>query len=175
MKFAPIAVAAAALLSLQTPSEAATFQSVSGTGCTTETASVTNLYTTPLAPAGSSVVSYSVLSTAAGFLSTGTISFVAPVTSFTFLWGSPDSYNRVTDGTVSITGSSFSSGTGNNAESTLYTFVDALGFTSLTFSTTGVAFEIATAQVPEPMPFALLLAGLGTVGFLARRRAAPRI
>ena len=65
MKFAPIAVAAAALLSLQTPSEAATFQSVSGTGFTTETTSVTNLYTTPLAPAGSSVVSYSVLSTAA--------------------------------------------------------------------------------------------------------------
>jgi len=175
MKFAPIAVAAAALLSLLTPSEAATFQSVSGTGFTTETASVTNLYMTPLAPAGSSVASYSVLSTAAGFLSTGTISFAAPVTSFTFLWGSPDSYNLVTDGTVSVTGSSFSSGTGNNTESTFYTFVDALGFTSLTFSTTGVAFEIASAQVPEPMPFALVLAGLGTVGFLARRRATPRV
>jgi PEP-CTERM motif len=170
MKFAQIAIAASALVSAHALSEAATFQSVSGTGFTTETASLANSYLTPLAPAGSSVASYSVLSPATGFSNTGTISFAAPVTSFTFLWGSPDSYNRLTDGTVSVTGSSFSSGTGNNAESTLYTFIDALGFTSLTFSTTGVAFEIATASVPEPQAFALLLAGLGAVGFMARRR-----
>ena len=175
MKFAPIVAAAAALVSLHTVSEAATFQSVSGTGFTTETTSVVNAFTTPLPPAGSTVASYSVLSTAPGFLSTGTISFAAPVTSFTFLWGSPDLYNQLTDGTVTVTGSSFSSGTGNNAESALYTFIDALGFTSLTFSTTGVAFEIAAAQVPEPMPFALLLAGLGAMGFLARRRGAPAV
>ena len=112
------------------------------------------------------------LSTAAGFSNIGTISFAAPITSFTFLWGSPDAYNSLTDGTVTITGSSVSSGTGNNAESTLYTFFDALGFSSLTFSTTGVAFEIASTQVPEPMTFALLLAGLGAVGFVARRRGA---
>jgi PEP-CTERM motif len=175
MKFAPIAVAAAALLSLHTLAEAETFQSVSGTGFTTETTSLANSYLTPLAPAGSSVTSYSVLSTAPGFLSTGTISFAAPITSFTFLWGSPDTYNRLTDGTVTVTGASFSSGTGNNAESTLYTFVDALGFTSLTFSTTGVAFEIAAAQVPEPTTLALLLAGFGAVGFLARRRGASKV
>lgn len=172
MKFAPIAIAASTLLSLHALSEAQTFQSLSGTGFTTETVSLANSYLTPLAPAGSSVASYSVLSTATGFSNTGTISFAAPITSFTFLWGSPDSYNRLTDGTVTVTGSSFSSGTGNNAESTLYTFVDPLGFTSLTFLTTGVAFEIATAQVPEPMTLALLLAGFGAVGFMARRRGA---
>jgi hypothetical protein len=173
MKLSQIAIAAAALLSLHSLSEAATFQSVSGTGFTTETASLANSYLTPLAPAGSSVTSYSVLSTATGFSTTGTISFAAPVTAFTFLWGSPDSFNRLTDGTITVTGSSFSSGTGNNAESTLYTFVDALGFTSLTFSTTGIAFEIAAAPVPEPETFALLLAGFAAVGFMARRRSAP--
>ncbi len=164
------AVAASALLSLPHRSEAATFQSVSGTGFTTENATLVGSYLTPAAPAGSSITSYSVVSTAAGFSNTGMISFAAPVTSFTFLWGSPDRYNSLTDGAVTVTGSSVSSGTGNNAESTLYTFVDALGFSSLTFSTTGVAFEIATAQVPEPMTFALLLAGLGVVGFMVRRR-----
>jgi PEP-CTERM motif len=175
MKFAPIAIAASALLSLHAVSEAATFQSLSGTGFTTETASLAGSYLTPLAPAGSSDASYSVLSTASGFLTTGTINFAAPITSFTFLWGSPDSYNRLTDGTVSVTGSSFSSGTGNNAESTLYTFVDALGFNSLTFSTTGIAFELAVAPVPEPETSALLLAGLAAVGFMARRRRAREV
>jgi len=175
MKFASIVVAAAALLSLHTLSRAETFESVSGTGFTTETTSLPNSYLAPLAPAGSSVTSFSVLSTAAGLLSTGTISFAAPITSFTFLWGSPDRFNRLTDGTVTVTGASFSSGTGNNAESTLYTFVDALGFTTLTFSTTGVAFEIAAAPVPEPSTLALLLAGFGAVGFLARRRGTSRV
>ena len=53
---------------------------------------------------------------------------------------------------MTVTGSSFSSGGGNNAESTFYTFVDALGFTSLTFSTTGIAFEIAAAPESARMP-----------------------
>ncbi|HEY5321583.1 MAG TPA: PEP-CTERM sorting domain-containing protein [Caldimonas sp.] len=170
MKFASIAVAAAALLSLPALSNAETFQSVSGTGFTTETTSLPNAYLTPVPPAGSTVASYSVLSTLAGFTSVGTISFGAPITSFTFLWGSPDKFNSLTDGTVTVTGASFSSGTGNNAESQLYTFVDAAGFTSLTFETKGVAFEIATAAVPEPETYALMLAGLGAVGFIGRRR-----
>ena len=67
MKVAPIAFAAAALVSLQTLSEAATFQSVSGTGFVTETALLVNSYLTPKTPAGSSIASYSMLSTAAGF------------------------------------------------------------------------------------------------------------
>src|SRR4051812_33030879 len=170
MKLAPTAIMAAALAALSTPSWGATFEAVPGLGATTEFTTVLNSFLTPVATSGSSVASYSVLSTAAGFLTSGTISFAAPVTSFTFLWGSPDSYNSVTDGRVSVTGSTFSSGAGNNAETTLYTFFDALGFTSLTFSTTGIAFEVAVAEVPEPQTSAMLLAGLTALAFLARRR-----
>ena len=170
MKLAPIALIAAALLALNTPSQATTFASASGPGFTTETTSVVNSFLTPLAPPGSSVANYSVLSTAPGFSTSSTIGFAAAVTSFTFLWGSPDSYNTVTDGTVTVTGSTFSSGTGNNAESALYTFFDALGFTSLTFSTTGIAFEVAVAPIPEPETYAMMLAGLGAALFMAVRR-----
>ena len=170
------AAAAVALIALQGVASAATYTSFSSgaTGFTTETTSVLNQYLMPLAPAGSTVASYSVLSTMAGFSSTGTLSFGTTMTSFTFLFGSPDAYNSVTDGTVTITGSSFSSGTGNNAESQLYTFVDPKGFTSLTFKTTGVAFEVAVAPVPEPETYALMLGGLGVLGMLANRRRKPR-
>jgi len=170
MKLAPIAIMAAALAASNTQSWGATFGPVSAPGFTTEVVTVLNSFLTPVATSGSSVASYSVLSTAAGFSTSGTISFAVPVTSFTFLWGSPDSYNSVTDGTVTVTGSTFSSGAGNNAETTLYTFFDALGFTSLTFSTTGIAFEVAVAAVPEPQTYAMMLAGLGVLAFLARRR-----
>lgn len=161
---------AVALAGLHAAASADTFSAVSGTGFTTETTSVFNQYLAPMAPAGSSVSSFSVLSTAAGFSSTGTISFAAPVTSYSFLWGSPDSFNRVSDGTVSVTGSMVSSGTGNNAESLLYTFRDAAGFNSLTFTSGGIAFEVAVSPVPEPTTAALLLGGLGAIVMVARRR-----
>lgn len=168
--FAPFTVAAV-LVALHGAASADTFSAVSGTGFTTETTSALNQYLMPLAPAGSTVSSYSVLSTANGFASVGTIAFAAPRTTYTFLWGSPDSFNSVSDGAVSVTGSSFSSGTGNNAESTLYTFTDLAGFSSLTFRTTGIAFEIAAVTpVPEPETYALLLGGLGAVFMIARRR-----
>lgn len=171
MKILHAAGIAAALIGLQGVASASTFQALSGTGFTTETTSVANQYLMPLAPAGSTVTSFSVLSTASGFSSTGTLTFAAPVTSYTFLWGSPDAFNSVTDGTVSVTGLSFSSGTGNNAESQVYTFSDASGFSALTFASRGIAFELAAvAPVPEPETYALLLAGLGAVGFVARRR-----
>ena len=173
MKFAPLALAAAAIFAFHAPAEALTFSAVPGmnsTGFTTETSSIGNQYLMPIPPLGSTTTSYSVLSTNPGFSSVGTISFAAPVTSYTFLWGSPDTYNSLTDGFVTVNGSNFSSGTGNNAESTLYTFSDARGFSLLTFSTTGVAFEIAVAPVPEPETYALFLAGLAAVGFMTRRR-----
>ena len=44
-------------------------------------------------------------------------------------------------------------------------------FKSIAFESTGVAFELAVVSaVPEPSVYALMLAGLGTVVFIARRR-----
>ena len=74
MNFAKPLAVAAALIALQGAASAATFSSVAGTGFTTETSSVTNSFLMPAAPAGSTVTSYSVLSTMAGFSSTGVIS-----------------------------------------------------------------------------------------------------
>jgi hypothetical protein len=165
------AAAAAVFAGLSSPAFAESFSALSAPGFTTETTSLVDQYLMPEAPAGSTITSYSVLSTAAGFSTTGTLTFAAPVTSYTFLWGSPDSYNSVSDGKVSVSGSSLGSGSGNNADTTLYTFLDLSGFTTLTFKTTGIAFELATVSpVPEPGTYALLLAGLGVVGFSTRRR-----
>ena len=169
------AAVAAALVALQGVAFADTYSSFSSgaSGFTTETESVVNAFLKPMAPAGSTVSSYSVLSTASGYSATGMLTFAEPITSYTFLWGSPDAYNTVSDGKVSVTGASFSSGKGNNAESTLYTFVDPAGFSSLTLTTAGIAFEVAAVTpVPEPETYALMLGGLGVLGLLARRRRA---
>jgi hypothetical protein len=170
MKLSKLSAAAIVLAGFSGAACAQSFVAFAGSGFTTETTTVPFSYLTPIGPAGSTVTSYSVLSTAPGFGTTATITFAAPVTSYPFLWGSPDVYNSVTDGPVTVTGSSFSSGTGLNSESMLYTFSDLAGFTSLTFATTGIAFELArVSPVPEPGPFALVLAGLGVIGFAARR------
>lgn len=100
-----------------------------------------------------------------------------------FLWGSPDSYNRLT---VNSTGSSqmFDTsllglpGNGDQSISRYVAFTANAGdmITSLTFTNTPAndAFETAnysvTAPVPEPETYALLLGGLGVLGFVARRR-----
>jgi hypothetical protein len=172
MRSIPIVAALLALAGVQTTVWGADFSSLSGSSFTTEMTSVADQYLMPEAPAGSTVSSYSVLSTADGFSDTATISFPTLTTSYTFLWGSPDSFNWVTDGLVTVNGSTFSSGNGNNNQSALYTFSDAAGFSSLTFSTTGIAFEVAAVSpVPEPETYLLLLSGLAAVGvFIGRRR-----
>ena len=109
-----------------------------------------------------------------------------------FLWGSPDSFN-----TVTIVSGGFSnffefkpgpSGVVpvDPAETASYWVgfssdeaIDQVAFTSESWNQQDpgkAAFEVAnisvTAPIPEPETYALMLAGLGLMGFIARRRRA---
>lgn len=108
------------------------------------------------------------------------------VSSFSFLWGSPDAYNFVDidtngafdtiySGTLlgALADPDFNSN-GSNANTRVFTIAGTEGtlINSLTFRAEGVAFEVAAAPIPEPETYALMLAGLGVVAFMARRRRA---
>jgi len=99
------------------------------------------------------------------------------VTSFSFLWGSPDPSNAVSfNGGAFMTGSDIFGGVANssNANTQWITFTadEASGpLNTLTIKTGQIAFEMAVAApVPEPETYALMLAGLGAMAFVARRR-----
>jgi len=96
---------------------------------------------------------------------------------FTFLWGSPDISNTIEINDEVFTGASLlgvtAANNGLNSNSLLVTISD-FGTSPIARLTTGqIAFELAVpAPIPEPETYALMLAGLGVVGFMARRRKA---
>jgi len=113
-----------------------------------------------------------------------TLTFGAGVDFFSFLWGSPDDYNLLTvfttTGSQSYTASALGispvAGDQGQGAYVYFTPTDAgATFVKAVFSSQSAnAFEIAnvgiTAPVPEPQTYAMMLAGLGVMGFLARRR-----
>lgn len=121
----------------------------------------------------------------AGSTGAATLTFTTSVNSVSFLWGSPDTYNVLT---VNSTGGAAQQFTASSlafpvtnglqtfAQYVLFTATGGSTITSLTFDNVNEAnaFEVSnfkvTTPVPEPETYALLLAGLGAIGFIARRQ-----
>ncbi len=128
------------------------------------TGSVPNFYLQPMGSSGT------YLEVATG--GSATID-LGGATSFSFLWGSPDASNMINIDGVNFTGSGLLGATANssNANTQWVTVTDETGMTSFTITTGQIAFEMAVAApVPEPETYALMLAGLGAMAFVARRR-----
>lgn len=113
------------------------------------------------------------------------LTFTAPVSYLSFLWGSPDTYNALTITTnlgaiVNFTagGMGFPVTNGDQSFSQYVQFSGTGGhlISSATFNNvpTTDAFETAnfavTAAVPEPATWAMMLIGFGAVGATMRRR-----
>lgn len=153
------------------------FTSTSGNVSSPISGSIPNVRLAPLTLSSTDL--YSVISTGGA----ATIAFDTGVSSFSFLWGSPDDYNFLDIATNDASGLTFGGAdlgvlsnpdfmaNGDNANTRLFTIGtnDGTLINSITFRSDGVAFEVAAA-IPEPSTYALMIAGLAAVGFVARRR-----
>lgn len=114
-----------------------------------------------------------------------TIGLPTPLKSFSIYIGSVDAYNTFTlslvgGGSQSFTGVALT-GVANGDQSSGATnrrfFFTAEGseqISGITLTSTQNSFEVdnlATAAIPEPASWAMMLAGFGLVGFAARRRS----
>ena len=105
-----------------------------------------------------------------------------------FYWGSIDDYNTLElldaagNTLYSVTGSGLPAPTAANGNQSapasnrrVNFFSDSVDIAQLRLSSSNYAFEIDTiaAAVPEPATWAMMIGGLGLVGFAARRRTRP--
>lgn len=116
-------------------------------------------------------------------LSGGSATINLPATSFlAFDVGSLDTYNdleilytTLDGGTGSFVYSPTPPADGNQTQAAtngLFTLTGDAGevFTSITFKSGGLAFEVDNLAVPEASTWAMMLVGLGAVGFAMRRQ-----
>lgn len=114
---------------------------------------------------------------------TATLTFTAPVTYASFLWGSPDTYNllnvvtNVTSYSFTAASLNFAVRDGNQAFSQYVQFTATAGETISSLSFTNVpsvdAFEVANftvTAVPEPATWGMMILGFGMVAGAARYR-----
>jgi hypothetical protein len=111
-----------------------------------------------------------------------TLTFTTPVDYISFLWGSPDTYNSLTvnstngsqNFTTATLGFPVQNGDQSFNQSVQFSAIAGSLITSLVFSSPSAnAFEVArfsVTPIPEPETYALMLGGLGVLGFVARRR-----
>jgi len=133
-------------------------------------------------PVGSTGNYWSVGSSPTAQQGPGVVTFDSGVSYFGFLWGSPDAYNIVSfyDG-AQLLGAFNGSAilvppNGDQAFSKYFNIYAEAGqkITKINFASTTNAFETDNQafvpSIPEPEIYAMMLAGLGLMGFVARRR-----
>ena len=111
----------------------------------------------------------------------GVVTFSTALTYLGFLYGSVDKYNTISffsgaNNFLTLTGADINNpANGNQATSTYFNFFAGAGqaVTKVVFSSGNNAFEtdnFAVTAVPEVETYAMMLAGLGLMGTIARRR-----